>query len=80
MPTPKRCGDRSWRQPRDARRRADEAGIRAQALRADGSMVEDFLVLTTARSVHVLNAPSPAATSALPIGGLIADRVTGAPD
>ncbi|WP_134774414.1 L-2-hydroxyglutarate oxidase [Ornithinimicrobium flavum] len=54
-----------------------EAGIRAQALRADGSMVEDFLVLTTPRTVHVLNAPSPAATSALPIAGLIADRVTG---
>ncbi|WP_454085461.1 L-2-hydroxyglutarate oxidase [Georgenia sp. Marseille-Q6866] len=53
-----------------------EAGIRAQALRADGSMVEDFMVLSTDRTVHVLNAPSPAATSALPIGALIADRVT----
>lgn len=54
----------------------EEAGIRAQAIRDDGSMVEDFLVLSTDRMVHVLNAPSPAATSALPIGGLIADRVT----
>ncbi|WP_153393860.1 L-2-hydroxyglutarate oxidase [Ornithinicoccus halotolerans] len=53
----------------------EEAGIRAQAIRADGSMVEDFLVLSTDRTVHVLNAPSPAATSALPIGALIADRV-----
>jgi (S)-2-hydroxyglutarate dehydrogenase len=51
------------------------AGIRAQAVRADGSMVEDFLVLGTDRSVHVLNAPSPAATSALPIADLISDRV-----
>ncbi len=52
-----------------------EVGIRAQAIRPDGSPVEDFLVLTTDRTVHVLNAPSPAATSALPIAGLIADRV-----
>ncbi|GGK71208.1 L-2-hydroxyglutarate oxidase [Ornithinimicrobium pekingense] len=54
-----------------------EAGIRAQALRADGTMVEDFLVLKTPRTVHVLNAPSPAATSALPIAGLVADHLTG---
>lgn len=52
----------------------EEAGIRAQAIRADGSMVEDFLVLDTDRMVHVLNAPSPAATSAIPIGAMIADR------
>lgn len=52
-----------------------QVGIRAQAIRADGSPVEDFLVLTTGRTLHVLNAPSPAATSALPIGGLIADRL-----
>lgn len=54
----------------------EEAGIRAQAIRRDGSMVEDFMVLSTDRMVHVLNAPSPAATSALPIGRLIADKVT----
>lgn len=53
----------------------EEAGIRAQALRADGSMVDDFLVLRTDRMVHVLNAPSPAATSALPIGEHIVDQV-----
>ncbi|QFG69764.1 L-2-hydroxyglutarate oxidase [Ornithinimicrobium pratense] len=53
----------------------EEAGIRAQAIRADGSMVEDFLVINTDRMVHVLNAPSPAATSALPIGAMIAERV-----
>lgn len=45
-----------------------EAGIRAQAVRPDGSMVEDFLFARTDRMLHVLNAPSPAATSALPIG------------
>ena len=51
------------------------AGIRAQAVLRDGSMVHDFLIRETARSVHVCNAPSPAATSALPIGAMIADKV-----
>lgn len=53
----------------------EPAGIRAQALRADGTMVEDFLVYNTDRMVHVCNAPSPAATSALPIGAMVAGRV-----
>lgn len=44
-----------------------KAGVRAQALRKDGSMVDDFLIQTTDRQVHVLNAPSPAATAALEI-------------
>lgn len=57
-----------------------EAGIRAQAVGADGSLIEDFLFLDTERSVHVCNAPSPAATSALPIGEMIADRVLGPRD
>ena len=51
------------------------AGIRAQALLRDGSVVEDFLLRQTARQLHVANAPSPAATSALPIGQMIAARV-----
>ncbi|WP_210752259.1 L-2-hydroxyglutarate oxidase [Nocardiopsis alborubida] len=51
-----------------------EAGIRAQAVRKDGSLVHDFLIEQTSRTVHVLNAPSPAATSALPIGEMIAKR------
>ncbi|MEU0068808.1 L-2-hydroxyglutarate oxidase [Streptomyces sp. NPDC006332] len=55
-----------------------EAGIRAQAIRKDGTLIHDFLVEQTTRSVHVLNAPSPAATSALPIGDMIADTVLGA--
>ncbi len=50
------------------------AGIRAQAVMRDGSMVQDFLFLQTPRMLHVCNAPSPAATSALPIGEMIADR------
>lgn len=53
------------------------AGIRAQAVGADGALIEDFLFLDSPRSLHVCNAPSPAATSALPIGALIAARVTG---
>jgi L-2-hydroxyglutarate oxidase len=52
-----------------------EAGIRAQAVRRDGTLVHDFLLKTTRRSIHVLNAPSPAATSALPIGQTLADQL-----
>ncbi len=48
------------------------AGVRAQALRRDGSLVEDFLIVRRGPNVHVLNAPSPAATCALEIGGRIA--------
>lgn len=44
------------------------AGIRAQAVMRDGSMVHDFLVRQSPRTLHVCNAPSPAATSSLPIG------------
>lgn len=51
-----------------------EAGIRAQAVLRDGTLVHDFLLAETDRSIHVLNAPSPAATSALPIGELIAKK------
>jgi L-2-hydroxyglutarate oxidase len=53
------------------------AGIRAQAVRPDGTLVEDFLFAETERQLHVINAPSPAATSALPIGELIAERLLG---
>lgn len=51
------------------------AGVRAQALRRDGSMVDDFAYLRAPRQVHVLNAPSPAATVSLEIGRTIADEV-----
>ncbi|WP_210480580.1 L-2-hydroxyglutarate oxidase [Naasia sp. SYSU D00948] len=47
------------------------AGVRAQAINRDGSLVDDFAFQTAKRQVHVLNAPSPAATSAL----VIADSV-----
>ncbi|ALG05671.1 L-2-hydroxyglutarate oxidase [Kibdelosporangium phytohabitans] len=51
------------------------AGVRAQALLPDGSLVDDFLIETAPGQVHVLNAPSPAATSALEIAKYVADRV-----
>lgn len=51
------------------------AGIRAQAVMKDGSMVHDFLFAQSPRSLHVCNAPSPAATSAMPIGRYICDKV-----
>lgn len=53
------------------------AGIRAQAITRDGTAVEDFLFRETERQLHVCNAPSPAATSAIPIGEMIATRVLG---
>ena len=51
------------------------AGIRAQAVLSDGTLVHDFLFAESARSLHVCNAPSPAATSAMPIGEYICDKV-----
>jgi L-2-hydroxyglutarate oxidase len=54
------------------------AGVRAQAVSRDGSLLEDFAFGEQERVVHVLNAPSPAATASLPIGREIADRVLGA--
>jgi (S)-2-hydroxyglutarate dehydrogenase len=53
------------------------AGIRAQAVRRDGSLVDDFLFVATQRMLHVCNAPSPAATSSIPIGRMIAERLLG---
>lgn len=52
-----------------------EAGVRAQALRSDGSMIEDFYMIRTDHAVHVLNAPSPAATASLEIAKVVVDRV-----
>jgi (S)-2-hydroxyglutarate dehydrogenase len=62
------------------------AGVRAQAVRADGTLVDDFLFVEqppvdggsgAGAVLHVLNAPSPAATAALPIGREILERLTG---
>ena len=51
------------------------SGIRAQAVQQDGTMVHDFLFAQTDHMLHVLNAPSPAATAALPIGEMIASQL-----
>jgi L-2-hydroxyglutarate oxidase len=51
------------------------AGVRAQAVLRDGTLVDDFLIRESARAVHVLNAPSPAATASLPIGREVGRRV-----
>jgi len=56
---------------------ASPAGIRAQAVRRDGTLLHDFVVERTDRMVHVLNSPSPAATAALPIGRHLAAVATG---
>lgn len=52
------------------------AGIRAQAVLKDGTLVHDFLFAESERSIHVCNAPSPAATSAIPIGKYITDKAS----
>ncbi len=51
------------------------AGVRAQAVSRDGKLIDDFLFINTRRSVNVCNAPSPAATSSLPIGEHIVAQV-----
>jgi L-2-hydroxyglutarate oxidase len=66
---------------RDARRylpeltvadvRPGPSGVRAQALGRDGALVDDFLFARTGRALHVLNAPSPAATASLAIGDMV---------
>jgi L-2-hydroxyglutarate oxidase LhgO len=53
------------------------SGVRAQALRRDGSFVDDFLLVGSDRVLHVLNAPSPAATSSLAIGRVLAEEAIG---
>jgi (S)-2-hydroxyglutarate dehydrogenase len=50
------------------------AGVRAQALTGEGKLVDDFLISEGENSIHVLNAPSPAATASIPIGEEIARR------
>ncbi|MFZ2448861.1 MAG: L-2-hydroxyglutarate oxidase [Syntrophobacteraceae bacterium] len=53
------------------------AGVRAQALAPDGKLLDDFVVLQNERMVHVLNAPSPAATSSMAIAGHIVEGAAG---
>ena len=51
------------------------AGVRALAVAPDGTLLDDFLVQAAPRQLHVLNAPSPAATSALEIGRYVAGKL-----
>jgi L-2-hydroxyglutarate oxidase LhgO len=55
--------------------RAAGGGVRAQAVARDGSLIDDFVVSRMERTVHVRNAPSPAATACLPLAELIADQL-----
>lgn len=54
-----------------------ESGVRAQAMTRSGDLVQDFELLQTDRALHVLNAPSPAATASLAIGAEIVGRMFG---
>ena len=56
------------------------SGVRAQAITPDGTLVDDFLIQQTGPLIHVANAPSPAATSALNIADMIVDRLVGGLD
>ncbi|TBL75723.1 L-2-hydroxyglutarate oxidase [Paenibacillus thalictri] len=53
------------------------AGVRAQALKPDGGLVDDFHIVYGKNSVHVCNAPSPAATASIQIGRYIVDKLYG---
>jgi L-2-hydroxyglutarate oxidase len=52
-----------------------ESGVRAQAVRSDGALVDDFLIVKRSFGLHICNAPSPAATASLEIGCVIAEQV-----
>jgi L-2-hydroxyglutarate oxidase len=49
------------------------SGVRAQAVRRDGTLVDDFQFVPSGKMLHVLNVPSPAATASIPIGRVIGD-------
>jgi L-2-hydroxyglutarate oxidase LhgO len=49
------------------------SGVRAQALKPDGALVDDFLFVSSGKVLHVLNVPSPAATASLTMGKAIVD-------
>ncbi len=54
---------------------AAPAGVRAQALNKDGSLVDDFMIIKGKKSLHVCNAPSPAATASIEIGKEVVSRL-----
>jgi L-2-hydroxyglutarate oxidase LhgO len=50
------------------------SGVRAQAIAPNGALVDDFVILLSGNALHILNAPSPGATSSLAIGQYIAEK------
>lgn len=56
------------------------AGVRAQALKSDGSLVDDFHIIPGRNSLHICNAPSPAATGSIQIGKAVVDRIPEMPN
>ncbi len=56
------------------------SGVRAQAVAPDGALLDDFVLTSSKRSLHVVNAPSPAATASLALGEAIAARATAGTD
>ena len=50
------------------------SGVRAQAMDETGKLLDDFCIVQSERFIHVLNAPSPAATASFAIGSTIADQ------
>ena len=54
---------------------ASPAGVRAQAMNSHGDLADDFLITQSESSLHVLNAPSPAATASLEIAGRIVQMI-----
>ncbi len=54
---------------------ASPAGVRAQAMDANGELLDDFAITRSGNSLHVINAPSPAATASLEIGGRIVEMI-----
>ena len=53
------------------------SGVRAQAVSRSGDLLDDFVIEESGGAVHVVNAPSPAATASLEIGRLVAERTLG---
>ena len=51
-------------------------GIRAQAVSKSGNLIHDFIIEKTSKTLHVCNAPSPAATSSIPIGEYITNLIS----
>ena len=52
------------------------SGVRAMALGADGDVIDDFKIISHNRNIHVVNAPSPAATACLAIGDTVSNQLT----